>query len=155
MSDRREYRPTTPRYVQLTSLFAVPTFLSARSADVILSEIRPTKLNSEAWRSINVLLDELLWLILSAARSFSTEAIKAALLKVLPTPLGKEALLEAEVELRAYWERTASSTPSRSYAENVQEFPLQPAYEVRESLSQRMFSICFRLTQSITTSLCD
>ena len=131
LTDRREYH-TDNSVVRSSSFlsFSAPTFLSARSADVILSEIRPTKLNSEAWRSINVLLDELLWLILSAARSFSTESIKSGLLKVLPTPLGKEALLEAEVELRAYWERTATSTPSRSYMENVLEFPLQPAYEV-------------------------
>lgn len=142
LSDRGEHRPTVHRFSSSPVWFAAPTFLSARSADVILSEIRPTKLNPEAWRSINVLLDEMLWLILSTARSFSTDTIKAGLLKVLPTTLGKEALLEAEVELRAYWERTATSTPSHSYIDNVHEFPLQPAYEVRDSPSYRMlFSV--------------
>lgn len=79
---------------------------------------------------MNVLLDELLWMILSTARSFATDQLKAALSKLLPTPLGKEALLEAEVELRAYWDRT-STPPSRPYTENSQEFPIQPAFEVR------------------------
>ncbi|EJD01530.1 uncharacterized protein FOMMEDRAFT_126526 [Fomitiporia mediterranea MF3/22] len=106
-----------------------PLYLSPRSADVVLSEIRPTKLAPEALRSVNVLLDELLWMILSMARSFATDQLKGALSKLLPTSLGKEALLEAEVELRAYWDRT-SNHPSRPYAENSQEFPIQPAFEL-------------------------
>ncbi|KAI5119590.1 hypothetical protein M0805_005762 [Coniferiporia weirii] len=106
-----------------------PMYLSPRSADVVLSEIRPTKLAPEALRSVNVLLDELLWMILSTARSFSTEQLKAGMNRLLPTALGKEALLEAEVELKAYWDRTTGA-PSRPYAENAQEFPLQPAFEL-------------------------
>lgn len=105
----------------------------------MLSEIRPTKLTAEALRSVNVLLDELLWMILSSARSFSTDQLKAALNKILSTPLGKDALLEAEVELRAYWDRTASTAPVPSYVENVQDFPVQPAYEVCRSLSHVHF----------------
>ncbi|KAH8118657.1 hypothetical protein DFH11DRAFT_1686758 [Phellopilus nigrolimitatus] len=108
----------------------LPTYLSPRAADVVLSEIRPTKLAPEALRSVNVLLDELLWMILGAARSLSTETIKGGMNKILPTPAGKEALLEAEVELRAYWERTTPSTPLRPYAESVQDFPLLPAFEL-------------------------
>lgn len=69
-------------------------------------------------------------MILSTARSFATDQIKSALSKLLPTILGKEALLEAEVELHAYWDRTTDK-PSRPYAENTQEFPIQPAFEVR------------------------
>ena len=69
-------------------------------------------------------------MILSMARSFATDQLKAALSKLLPTSLGKEALLEAEVELRSYWDRT-SNAPSRPYSENPQEFPIQPAFEVR------------------------
>ena len=107
-----------------------PTYLSARAADVVLSDIRPTKLEPDALRSINVLLDELLWMILSNARSFSTEQLKLSMSRMLPTPLGKEALLEAEVELKAYWDRTAAP-PNRVYTENAPEFPIQPAFEVR------------------------
>ena len=68
-------------------------------------------------------------MILSTARSFSTEQLKLAMGRVLPTPLGKEGLLEAEVELKAYWDRTASP-PGRPYTENAPEFPIQPAFEV-------------------------
>jgi len=106
-------------------------YLSQRSADVILSEIRPTKLAPEAVRSINVFLDELLWSILSSARSFSTDRLKSALGKILPSSLGKDAVLEAEMELKSYLERTASTNgATKPYTENVQDFPLHAAFEL-------------------------
>ncbi|TFK72055.1 hypothetical protein BDN72DRAFT_957648 [Pluteus cervinus] len=83
-----------------------PNYISSHSADVILSEARPIKLKIEALRSINVFLDEFLYKILSASRSLHTDKLRSSLLGVLPTASGKEALLEAEVEIRAYWERT-------------------------------------------------
>jgi len=110
-----------------------PSYLSSAKAELCLSELRPTKVRTEALICINVFLDELLWLVLSSARSFSTERLKIGLLKALPTTLGKEALLEAEVELRAHWEKSghallkaieAAPVPSSS------EFPLQTAFEV-------------------------
>lgn len=107
-----------------------PRYLSARSSDVILSDIRPIKLKVEALRSVNAFLDELLWNILGIARSLSTDRLKSGLLKILPTTLGKEALLEAEVELKAYWERTnPTSNPNASVAEG-EEFPLDWSFEV-------------------------
>lgn len=109
---------------------AGPTYISSRSADVILSDIRPIKLNIEALRAINVLLDEILYSVLNAARSLTTHQLKSGLLKVLPTALGKEALLEAEMELRAYWERTASSGASLAVDEQGKEFHLQWSFEV-------------------------
>ncbi|KAJ7368867.1 hypothetical protein DFH08DRAFT_909538 [Mycena albidolilacea] len=83
-----------------------PSYISSHSADVILSDIRPIKLKLDGLRSINVLLDEFLFNILNTARSLTTDKLRTSLLTVLPTSLGKEALLEAEVELRAYWDRT-------------------------------------------------
>ncbi|KAJ7591469.1 hypothetical protein C8J56DRAFT_935648 [Mycena floridula] len=85
------------------------SYISAHSADVILSDVRPVKLKSEALRSINVLLDEFLYSILNSSRSLATDKLRAGLLSILPTALGKEALLEAEVELRAYLDRTKNS----------------------------------------------
>lgn len=107
-------------------------YLSQRSADVILSEIRPTKLAPEAVRSINVFLDELLWTVLRSARSFSTDRLKSALGKIIPTSLGKDAVLEAEMELKSYLERTTTSNgATKAYTESTQDFPLHAAFEVR------------------------
>lgn len=109
-----------------------PNYLSSRSSEVILSDIRPTKIKPETLRAINNLLDELLLLVLSTARSIATEKLKTGLLKVLPTALGKDAILEAEIELRAYQERTAPADPSASPdSSSPKDFPLQPVFEVR------------------------
>lgn len=105
-----------------------PTYISTRSAEVILSDVRPIKLKPEALHSVNVLLDEILYSILSVSRSLATEKLKAALLKVLPTSLGKEALLEAEVELKAYWDRTGGRASSPRHSGS--DFDLQWSFEV-------------------------
>lgn len=105
-----------------------PSYLSAHSADVILSDIRPIKLKVEALHSINVLLDEFLYKIINTAQSLVTDKLRAGLLSVLPTPLGKEALLEAEVELRAYKDRTKSA---KIVEDDQGTFNLAWAFEVR------------------------
>ena len=108
-----------------------PSYISARSAEVLLSDVRPIKLKPDALHSINVLLDEALYSILVTARSLATDRLKAALLKVLPTSLGKEALLEAEMELKAYWDRTGSARPLPSArGGDAGEFDLQWSFEV-------------------------
>ncbi|KIJ69847.1 hypothetical protein HYDPIDRAFT_23011 [Hydnomerulius pinastri MD-312] len=109
-----------------------PSYISARSADVILSDIRPTKLSNDALNSINGLLDELLHSILAAARALTTSQLRAGLHKVLPTTLGKEAVLEAEMELRAYWERTGGAPGSGSSQVIVDDssFNLQWVFEL-------------------------
>lgn len=122
---------TSPRASSsATRQLSAPSYLSARSADVILSEVRPTRIKSEALRSVNVLLDELLWLILGCARSFATDRLRTGLLKVLPTALGQDALLEAEVELRAHLERSLPVEPLPTDEATIQQFPLQQAFEV-------------------------
>jgi len=107
-----------------------PMFISSRSADVILSDIRPTKLTPDALNSINALLDELLYIILNAARAFNPSNLRTAMHKVLPTTLGKEAILEAEMELRAYYQRTDVTAGSGSSGEDGL-LNVQWAYEVR------------------------
>lgn len=105
-----------------------PSYISSHSADVILSDIRPTKLRPDALRAINILLDEFLYKMLSVSGSLATDKLRASLLGLLPTNLGKEALLEAEVELRAYWERTEPRIPAE---DDSRSFHLLWAFEVR------------------------
>ncbi|KAF7789453.1 hypothetical protein EIP86_000398 [Pleurotus ostreatoroseus] len=103
---------------------AGPSYISSSYADNILSDIRPIRLKLEALRSVNVLLDEFLYNILKAAGSLHTDSIKAGLNKVLPTALGKEAVLEAEMELKAYWDRNSP------YEREKDEFDLQWSFEL-------------------------
>ena len=96
---------------------------------MILSDVRPVKLRADALRCINVLLDELLWAVLASARALATDRLNAGLRRVLPTPLGKEALLEAEVELRAYLDKAAPLSPQAPVDDD--EFHLAYTFDVR------------------------
>ncbi|KAL0580523.1 hypothetical protein V5O48_001510 [Marasmius crinis-equi] len=107
-----------------------PTYISSHSADVILSDMRPIKLKIDALCSINVLLDEFLFNILKSSRSLTTNKLRAGLLGILPTTLGKEALLEAEVELRAYWDRTRRPKGPSGAEDDSDSFNLQWAFEL-------------------------
>ena len=80
------------------------------------SLIHPIKVDPDALRSLNAFLDEILGRVLSVARSLVTDHLKTSLHEVLPTALGQEALLEAKLELHAYWERTDSMTAGSSNA---------------------------------------
>ena len=111
---------------------AVPTFASARAADVILSDVRPTSITPDALRAVNILLDELLWLVLANARSLDISRLKTGVLKTIPTQLGKDAILEAEIEIRAYRDKTHSRPRSVRPTEDIlAAFPLQEAFEAR------------------------
>ncbi|KAI0041572.1 hypothetical protein FA95DRAFT_1576284 [Auriscalpium vulgare] len=116
--------PSSPSTV--LTIFAGPTYIAQHSADSVLSDFRPIKLQPEALRSLNIFVDELLFNVLDAARSLLPGRIKTGLLKLLPTTLGKEALLEAELELRAYWERTTNAKPAPA----EQDFNLSYAVEL-------------------------
>jgi hypothetical protein len=108
-----------------------PVYLSARSADVILSEIRSTRLKVEALQAINDLLDEIILLVIQGARSFSPAKLKDSFLKLCPTPLGKESVLEAEVELRNHRDRGIPSTPTPyDDLSSARDFPVELAFEV-------------------------
>ncbi|KAF9520712.1 hypothetical protein BS47DRAFT_399600 [Hydnum rufescens UP504] len=108
----------------------VPTFASARAADVILSDVRATSITPDALRAVNILLDELLWLILSNARSLDLSRLKTGVLKTIPTQLGKDAILEAEIEIRAYRDKTHSRPRTTRPSEDIlSAFPLQEAFE--------------------------
>ncbi len=85
-----------------------------------------------------MLLDEFLHNVLRAAQSLTTDKLRAGLLGVLPTTLGKEALLEAEVELRAYWDRTKGR---RAAEDDKDSFDLKWAFEVRRVASRVRFGL--------------
>jgi hypothetical protein len=99
---------------------------------VILSDVRATSITPDALRAVNILLDELLWLILSNARSLDLSRLKTGVLKTIPTQLGKDAILEAEIEIRAYRDKTHSRPRTTRPSEDIlSAFPLQEAFEVR------------------------
>lgn len=89
-------------------------YISAHSAEAILSDFRPLKLQPDALTFLNLLLDDILTNIITTSRSILTDRLKTGLLKTIPTTIGKDALLEAEMELRAHWQRPNAVKPSPS-----------------------------------------
>ena len=120
-----------PEGLSLTP-FVDPMYISARSAEVILSDFRPLKLQTDALIFLNLLLDDILANIITSSRSILTDRLKTGLLKTIPTTIGKDALLEAEMELRAYWQRPNAIKPSASQASASEcNFSLPSMIEVR------------------------
>ncbi|KAK0541483.1 hypothetical protein OC835_000132 [Tilletia horrida] len=128
--------PTTPTGVLLDE---APTFISARAANSLLSENRPTRIQSEALHFLNRLLDELLLLILHSSRSLATNRIKTdGVLRVFNNNLlAKNAVLEAELELRTYLEgkraegaKVPLGLQATSRLDGTESFPVASAYNL-------------------------
>uniref|UniRef100_V5F286 Uncharacterized protein n=1 Tax=Kalmanozyma brasiliensis (strain GHG001) TaxID=1365824 RepID=V5F286_KALBG len=130
------------------ALDTVPSLISARSANTLISENRPTRIQAETLLILNGLLDELLLAIISSAKSLATDRIKTdGVLKVLGSNLlAKDAVLEAELELRSYLEgrraegaRVPLGLMATSRLDGTDGFPVQSAYK---ALQTRCLSYC-------------
>ncbi|WVQ71617.1 hypothetical protein IAR50_001157 [Cryptococcus sp. DSM 104548] len=99
------------------SIPSQPTpFLSASSANALISDHRPTTLSSPALTSLNSLLDEVLVHLISAAQSINPSVLRKEAIPSLfhaekgagdstaVRSLGRSAVSEAEVELRSWME---------------------------------------------------
>jgi len=127
---------TTPTGILLDE---APTFISARAANSLLSENRPTRIQSEALHFLNRLLDEILLLILHSSRSLATNRIKTeGVLRVLNNNLlAKNAVLEAELELRTYLDgkraegaKVPLGLQATSRLDGTESFPVASAYNL-------------------------
>ncbi|KAK0545791.1 hypothetical protein OC846_005261 [Tilletia horrida] len=143
---RRTHRPVSPvppAAIPTTPVGVLqddaPTFISARAANSLLSENRPTRIQSEALHFLNRLLDELLLLILHSARSLATNRIKTdGVLRVLNNNLlAKNAVLEAELELRTYLDgkraegaKVPLGLQATSRLDGTDSFPVASAYNL-------------------------
>ncbi|PWN25351.1 hypothetical protein BDZ90DRAFT_73671 [Jaminaea rosea] len=115
----------------------VPSYISARSANSIISESRPTRIQAETLSFLNRILDELLLFIVASSRSLATDRIKTnGLLRVLNNNvLAKDAVLEAELELRNYLQgkkaeggRVPLGLSATSRWDGTEAFPVASAY---------------------------
>ncbi|KAJ1022468.1 hypothetical protein NDA16_003457 [Ustilago loliicola] len=129
----------------LAALNDVPAFVSARSANSLISENRPTRIQAETLLILNGLLDELLLAILSSAKSLATDRIKSdGMLRVLNNNLlAKDAVLEAELEYRSYVEgkraegaKVPLGLMATSRLDGTEGFPVQSAYKALRTRCQ-------------------
>jgi hypothetical protein len=75
-------------------------YVCQRAAHAIIAEIGPLRVSSDALQAINVFIDEFLALLVVSASSLDLVRIKTAVIQLLPHSLGKNALVEAEIELK-------------------------------------------------------
>ncbi|KAJ1022772.1 hypothetical protein NDA18_005106 [Ustilago nuda] len=129
----------------LAPLSHVPAFVSARSANTLISENRPTRIQAETLLILNALLDELLLVILSSAKSLAPDRIKSdGMLKILNNNLlAKDAVLEAELEYRSYVEgkraegaKVPLGLMATSRLDGTDGFPVQSAYKALRTRCQ-------------------
>ncbi|KAG2188063.1 hypothetical protein INT44_000814 [Umbelopsis vinacea] len=79
-------------------------YVSSNAANAIISEVGPYRISTDALQALNQFLDEILGMLLSKAQSLDLSRIKAVALQILPSSLGKNAIVEAELEVKTLTE---------------------------------------------------
>ncbi|ORY33772.1 hypothetical protein BCR39DRAFT_267578 [Naematelia encephala] len=105
-----------------------PAYLSASSANALISDLRPTVVSPPALQHINLFLDELLQLLVTSTQSINPYHLR---IKGIPAvfsnetttgestglrALGRSAVGEAEVELRSWYESRAKGRTVSGFA---------------------------------------
>ncbi|KAG1456866.1 hypothetical protein G6F46_001779 [Rhizopus delemar] len=79
-------------------------YICQRAANAIISEIGPFRVSTDALQTINQFLDEFIVLLLRCSLSLDLSEIKATIFNLLPSTLGKNAIVEAELEVKTFTE---------------------------------------------------
>lgn len=103
-------------------------YISQRAANAIVADVAPYRISAEALLSINAFIDEFLFFVIDSARSLDLVKIKQSISQVIPTTLGKNAVQEAELELKTYVESGNSDSTLEKTIE-ITPFPLQKVFE--------------------------
>ncbi|KAI7875092.1 uncharacterized protein EV154DRAFT_472890 [Mucor mucedo] len=75
-------------------------YVCQRAAHAIIAEFGPIRVSSDALSAINLFLDEFLALLIMSASTLDLVLLKTAVVQLLPHSLGKNSLVEAEIELK-------------------------------------------------------
>ncbi|OBZ83082.1 hypothetical protein A0J61_08870 [Choanephora cucurbitarum] len=76
------------------------SYVCQRAAHAIIADVGPLRISSDALQAINMFIDEFLSYLLISASSLDLVCLKTAVTHLLSDSLGKNALAEAEVELK-------------------------------------------------------
>ncbi|KAG0237376.1 hypothetical protein BGX31_003606 [Mortierella sp. GBA43] len=77
-------------------------YIAQKFANAILADASPYVISSDGLQALNAFLDELLFILVDTAKGLETGRIKAAVYQIFPTALGKNAIVEAELEAKSY-----------------------------------------------------
>ncbi|KAG9326367.1 hypothetical protein KVV02_003718 [Mortierella alpina] len=77
-------------------------YIAEKFANAILADASSYIISTDGLQALNAFLDELLFILIDNAKGLETNRIKAAVYQTFPTPLGKNAIVEAELEAKSY-----------------------------------------------------
>ncbi|KAL1922056.1 uncharacterized protein VTP21DRAFT_10698 [Calcarisporiella thermophila] len=108
-----------------------PKYVAHVAANAIISESGSCRISMDALRAVNAFFDQFLFLLLSSTRSLDLNRIKHTALQMLPGTLGKNAIVEAELEAKSYLQNNPSylsENTENTYEQEI--FPLQKAFSL-------------------------
>ncbi|GAN04740.1 conserved hypothetical protein [Mucor ambiguus] len=116
-------------------------YICQRAANAIISEIGPFRVSTDALQAINQFLDEFIVLLLTCSLSLDLSQIKSVVVSLLPSTLGKNAIVEAELEVKTFTETESIDYDLYERMRNLTEkdFPLTEAVPL---LREKCFEFC-------------
>ncbi|KAG0294135.1 hypothetical protein BGZ98_001886 [Dissophora globulifera] len=77
-------------------------YIAQKFANAILADASPYVISTDGLQALNAFLDELLFILIDTAKGLETNRIKASVYQTFPTALGKNSIVEAELEAKSY-----------------------------------------------------
>ncbi|KAF9199542.1 hypothetical protein BGZ49_010318 [Haplosporangium sp. Z 27] len=77
-------------------------YIAQKFANAILADFSPYVISTDGLQALNAFLDELLFILIDTAKGLETNRIKAAVYQTFPTALGKDSIVESELEAKSY-----------------------------------------------------
>ncbi|KAF9210674.1 hypothetical protein BGZ59_009125 [Podila verticillata] len=85
-------------------------YIAQKFANAILADTSSYIISTDGLQAINAFLDELLFILIDTAKGLETSRIKSAVYQTFPTALGKNAIVEAELEAKSYLDMGGKDT---------------------------------------------
>ncbi|KAI8643103.1 hypothetical protein BD408DRAFT_442978 [Parasitella parasitica] len=116
-------------------------YICQRAANAIISEIGPFRVSTDALQAINQFLDEFIMLLLNCSLSLDLSQIKSVVVSLLPSTLGRNAIVEAELEIKTFTETESIDYDLYERMRNLagKDFPLDEAVSL---LREKCFEYC-------------
>ncbi|KAG0259587.1 hypothetical protein DFQ27_003977 [Actinomortierella ambigua] len=86
-------------------------YIASKFANAILADYSSYIISPDGLQALNAFLDELLFILIDAAKSTDMHRIKSAIYQTFPQSLGKNAIVEAELEAKSYLEMGGKDIP--------------------------------------------
>ncbi|ORX46561.1 hypothetical protein DM01DRAFT_230829, partial [Hesseltinella vesiculosa] len=115
-------------------------YIGQRAATAIISEAGSYQISSDALQSINQFLDEVLMTLIQRTQSLDLSVVKSHVLNLLPRSLGKNAIVEAELEVKTYSETNAIDYPLYERLKTLD--PCLPLEQVWKALRYACIDYC-------------